>query len=116
MCESSKMSGTYSKGKDNKGVRKFYHIKEGFCLQDFDGENLVIPVEKDTINENQIATLSSSGMFLWNELQEEQTFEDLVESLLEEYDVSRQTAENDIQEFFLELNKHKYLIVKEEKS
>lgn len=97
-----------------KKAREQYRIKEGYCVRELCGEGLVIPVSRDTINENQMAILSPIGMFLWNRLETGQTFGDLLTALLAEYDVSREDAAADITEFLSELDAHKYLAIVEE--
>ena len=78
-----------------KKVRERYRIKEGYCVRELCGEGLVIPISRDTINENQMAILSPVGMFLWDRLEKGQTFGDLLTALLAEYDVSREEAVKD---------------------
>lgn len=97
-----------------KKVRERYRIKEGYCVRELCGEGLVIPISRDTINENQMAVLNPIGMFLWNRLETGQTFGDLLAALLAEYDVSREEAAADITEFLSELDAHQYLATVEE--
>ena len=49
-------------------------------------------------------TLSESGLLLWNRLQEECTEEDLVNALLAEYQVDRETAAADVKAFLKRMN------------
>ena len=97
-----------------KKVRERYRIKEGYCVRELCGEGLVIPISRDTINENQMAILSPVGMFLWDRLEKGQTFGDLLTALLAEYDVSREEAVKDIEDFLSELDAHQYLATVEE--
>lgn len=87
----------------------YYQLKPGYCIRDFCGESLVIPIGGAAIAEQQMAILSSVGRFLWDRLQNEQTFENLLLAVLDEYEVTQEEAKADIKEFLTELNTHKYL-------
>lgn len=91
-----------------------YRVKEGYCVREIGGEGLVIPVSRDTMRENQMAILSPVGIFLWSRLEKEQTFGDLLTALLAEYDVSREEAVKDIEDFLSELDAHQYLAKEKE--
>lgn len=97
-----------------KEAKKRYQIKEGYCIRDFCGESLVIPVGGEAFTERQVAMLNPVGTFLWNKLQTEQTFGDLLLAAMQEYEVSREEASADIQEFLTELEALKYLKEKKE--
>ena len=53
-----------------------------------------------------MVTLNESGAFLWNELKENGDIDSLVESLTKEYNVSKEEAGKDIQEFIDVLKAH----------
>lgn len=91
-----------------------HRIKDGYCVRELCGEGLVIPVSGNTIRENQMAILSPAGMFLWGRLEKGQTFGDLLAALLAEYDVSREEAVKDIEDFLSELDAHQYLAKEKE--
>lgn len=91
-----------------------YRIKDGYCVRDFCDENLVVPVTKDTIKENQVAILNPVGRFLWDRLQTGQTFGDLLAATLGTYDVAIAEAAADIRAFLSELEAHQYLVKEKE--
>ena len=74
-------------------------IKSGFMLKEVAGTNVVVPVGENSVDFNAMITLNESGAFLWRELAEEKTLEQLVEALTAEYDVDAATAEKDINRF-----------------
>lgn len=49
-------------------------------------------------------TLSESGLLLWNRLQEECTEEDLVQAILAEYEIDRETAAADVRAFLARMD------------
>lgn len=73
-------------------------IKEGFVLKTVAGENIVVPVGNN-VSFNAIISLNETGTFLWRQLLEEKTHEQLLEALLNEYNVDKETATQDIDKF-----------------
>ena len=73
-------------------------IKEGFILKTVAGENIVVPIGNN-VNFNSIISLNETGTFLWRQLLEEKTTEQLLEALLNEYNVDEETAAQDIDRF-----------------
>ena len=74
-------------------------------LREIAGEHLLIPVGQTALKVHGMSTLSESGLLLWNKLQEECTEEDLVNALLAEYEVDRETAEADVKAFVGQMQK-----------
>ena len=73
-------------------------IKEGFILKTVAGENIVVPIGNN-VSFNAIITLNETGTFLWRQLLEEKTSDQLLEALLNEYNVDEETAAQDIDKF-----------------
>lgn len=74
-------------------------LKDGFVLRQIGGHHIVVPIGVQTVDFNCMLTLNETGAFLWQQLQEECTQEQLITALLEEYDVSEQTARADVAKF-----------------
>lgn len=91
-----------------------YHIKDGYCVRDLCGDSLVIPIGREAINANQVALLSPTGQFIWDKLATAQTFGELVQAVLAEYDVCAEEAEGDIEEFLSELEEHDFIDITED--
>ncbi len=84
-------------------------LKEGFVLRTVAGETVVIPTGED-MDLNMMITLNDTGRFLWEQLQQEKTAQELVEATLAEYDVSAEDAAKYIAEFTAKLNEHGFLV------
>ena len=80
-------------------------LKEGFVLRTVAGENVVIP-SGDNLNLNMMLTLNDTGKFLWEQLAEEKTEEELLEAVLAEYDITAETAAPYIAEFVAKLDEY----------
>ncbi len=73
-------------------------IKDGFLIRKVASQYVVMPCNND-INFNGMISLNESGAFLFNLLKENITKEDLLQAMLNEYDVSKEVALNDIEKF-----------------
>ncbi len=75
-------------------------IKDSFLMKTVAGKIIVVPVGNATLDFNAVVSLNDSGAFLFSLLQQKDCTEDeLIEALLDEYDVSREIAEKDIARF-----------------
>lgn len=73
--------------------------KQGFMLREVGGRNIVVAVGEAAEKFNGLITLNESGAFLWKELQNGCTYEELLQKMLEEYEVTEMTARNGIDHF-----------------
>lgn len=81
------------------GVR---HIKaaKNYIMREIVGETVLVPVgEAARDNNDRLVIMTESGALLWRSLEEEKTREELVEILLNEYEVDPETASRDVDEF-----------------
>lgn len=76
-------------------------IKKGYLVHEVAGNYVVIKIGQEAMNFNGLITLSESAKILWDLLNRENgaVIEELVNKLLEEYDVDEKTAQNDVIEF-----------------
>ena len=88
-----------------------YRIRKGYVLRKFIDEYLAMPVNPVNEPETKVAILNSVGEFLWSQLQEERTVEELVQAVTNEFDVSADKAQQDIEEFFRKLQEYQFLEV-----
>ena len=80
-------------------------IKENFVLRQVADTWCVLPLGEATLNLNGILTLNDSGAMLWQALEKGGSKEALVDALLNEYDVTREQALTDGDEFIEKLRK-----------
>lgn len=73
-------------------------------LREIADEHILIPVGEMAMKTHGMINLSESGLLLWKKLQEDCTQSELVACILQEYDVARETAEEDVQVFLNKLN------------
>ena len=71
--------------------------KTGFNLRTVCGENIVVAEGEENIDFSNIISMNESSAYLWKNIQDKQfSIADLVELLMQEYDVDEQTATNDV--------------------
>lgn len=93
-----------------KGMVERVRATGEMVLREIAGEYLLIPTGETALKIHGMVTLSESGLLLWKRLQAECTEEALVEALLAEYEVDRETAQADVQAFLEQLDKAGLLI------
>lgn len=74
-------------------------VQKEFVLREIAGDYVIIPTGKTVLTFNGLITVNEVGADLWKMLQSEVTFNDLLQGILEMYDVDEETAKEDIQEF-----------------
>lgn len=74
-------------------------LKDGFVLRDIAGSFMVVPVGKRTQEVPGVIALTESGAILWRRLEQGADEKDLVQALLDEYEVSEDQATADVRAF-----------------
>lgn len=74
-------------------------IKSGFAKRNIAGSEIVVPVGENASKFNGMITLNETGSFFWDCLSRETTKEEVVEKVLEIYEVGREKAEADFDKF-----------------
>ena len=80
-------------------------LNENFALRSIAGTWVVLPLADKTVNFNGIIKLNDSGVLLWRALENGADLETLADTLTNEYDVTRETALADVDEFLNNLRK-----------
>lgn len=78
-------------------------VEKEFVLREIAGDYIIIPTGKTVLEFNGLITVNEVGVSLWNMLQKDVTFDELVAGILSEYDVEEDIAREDIQEFLHQL-------------
>lgn len=78
-------------------------IKPGFELREIADNYVVIPTDSNVVDFSSMIMLNEVSAFLWLQLLEDKTENDLLKAVLKEYDVDKETAAEDIKIFVKEL-------------
>lgn len=79
-------------------------LKEGYVLREVAGNYIVVAVGSAVKDFNGVINLNESAAFLWKQLLEDKTEEELVSALLGEYEVAEDVAKADVKKFIDKLN------------
>ncbi len=80
-------------------------IKEGYVLREVADQYVVIPFGSESVSFNGMITLNESGALLWRALENGGDRETLADALVGEYDIDRESALADADEFIASLTK-----------
>lgn len=80
-------------------------IKDGFILREVANSFVVVAVGSAVKEFNCVITLNETGAFLWKELEKGATEEQLLQAMLNEYEVEENIAKKDIKAFIDKVSK-----------
>ena len=86
-----------------------YLIDPGYAVREIAGEYIAVPVEVSSKAPPQTVLLNETGYFLWTLLQQETTYKNLIHRMTDEFEVSADEAEKDVDEFLSCLEKYNLL-------
>ena len=78
-------------------------INENYVLRQIADTWAVLPLGAATLDFNGMITLNDTATLLWSRLENGCERQDLIDALLEEYDVTREQAESDVDDFIEKL-------------
>lgn len=81
-------------------------LKTDFTLREIAGDYIVIPTGENYLDFGAVISLNETGAFLWNQLKEAKTTDELATSLVAEYSIDNATASADVNDFVALLNEH----------
>ncbi|WP_455544014.1 PqqD family protein [Intestinibacter sp.] len=78
---------------------------QDFILRNIAGEYIMVATGDATQTFNGMITLNDVAAFIWENIDESQTVENLIESVLNEFDIDEKTAREDVEGFTSDLIK-----------
>lgn len=80
-------------------------IKDGFMLRRFGDDSIVVAVGEGAEDFNRLITLNEVGSFIYKQLSEDKTLDELAAAIVEAYEVDESVARADAEAFVLNLDK-----------
>lgn len=74
-------------------------LKDGFLLRQFGEDYIVVAVGEDSGDFNKLITLNSVGAFIYEALQTETAYDDVLKKITDKYDVEENLAKADLDIF-----------------
>lgn len=79
-------------------------VIEDIIVREIAGEYILVPTGSAALKIHGMLNLSESGYLLWRKLQSGCTEKELVDAVLEEYEIDQETAEQDIRLFLKKID------------
>ena len=79
-------------------------VSKNFILREIAGEYILVPVGAGAAKISGLVAMNELGCFIFKALQENRTMEALLDAIVAEYDVDRETAQADAREFLKQLD------------
>ena len=93
---------------DSKGelvnLEQRYRRNENFVYRKIENETILVPIKNNVGDMSCIYNLNEVGAFIWDHLDGEKTLNDILNMVADEFDVSDQDAEIDLQDYISDLN------------
>ena len=74
-------------------------VREGFILREVGGQPVVVAVGPASEIFNGMVRLNATSAYLFEQLQEEKTEDDLVKAVTDKYEIDEETAREDVKAF-----------------
>lgn len=85
-------------------------IKNEFILREFADKWIAVSVNDDKANDDLLITLNKSGVFLWELLQEDISYDDILAAAVEKYGVDKEILQKDLDIYLDKLRKANILL------
>lgn len=82
-------------------------VKRDFNLRNVCGEYIIVAEGKENIDFTSIISMNDSSAYLWRQIRFKDNFneDDLVNLLMSEYDVDKETAQSDVKDLISQWSK-----------
>ena len=96
------------------GGTKEMNLEKNFILREMAGEYVIIPTGKRAPVQEGLLTVNEVGAALWKELERGADFQELLASVLAQYEVEEERAVREIREFLDLLRRNGILTMEED--
>ena len=74
-------------------------LKRRFILREIVGEFILVPIGESVSNFNGLITMNEIGKFIWENIESSKNEDEILDKILNEYEVDEKTAKTDLDEF-----------------
>lgn len=78
-------------------------IAKEFILREIAGECVLVPTGATTQEFNGLITMSDTARFIWENMEKADSLDEMIEMILEEYEIDEETARKDAVGFISQL-------------
>lgn len=84
-------------------LQKLYKMKLKFVVRGVGNELILVPLTGNVAQMNELFTMNETGRFIWENIGEKTTVEDIENLMTEAFSIDRDTAKIDIENFIKKL-------------
>jgi hypothetical protein len=85
------------------GVKELFLKKSQFATRLVGDELILVPLKSNVSDMDELFTLNELGCFIWEQITVSNTENDIIQSVISEFDVDENTAKRDVEEFLVRL-------------
>ena len=74
-------------------------LKKKFVLRNIVGETILVPIGQNNEAFNGLISINELGKFIWENIESAKDKEELLQRILDEYEVDKDIAKDDLDEF-----------------
>ena len=93
-------------------IQTLFNIKSKFVAREVGNELILVPLTGNVAQMSELFTMNETAKFIWENITETTTVEDIETSMTDTFDIDAETARKDIENFLLRMEK---LFAKSEK-
>lgn len=86
-------------------IQQLYRIKSKFVTRAVGNELIIVPLSGNVAQMNELFTLNETAKLIWENLDENASFESMQTLLTETFEVDKTTALNDVESFLFRMEK-----------
>jgi methyltransferase-like protein len=86
-----------------QNLNQRYRRNENFVYRKIENETILVPIKDNVGDMSCIYNLNAVGAFIWDHLDGEKTLDDILNMVMEEFDISAQDAEIDLCDYISDL-------------
>lgn len=85
-------------------LKSLQKIKAGFVTREVGHELVLVPLTGNVAQMNELFTMNETGKFIWENIKEDTTIDELAEKMVEAFEVSPEIAKKDISGFLVKMS------------
>jgi hypothetical protein len=77
-------------------LQSLQKIKKGFVTREVGTELVLVPLTGNVAQMNELFTMNETGKFIWENINDDTTIDELAEKMVESFEVSPEVARRDL--------------------
>lgn len=86
-------------------------INGEFVKREIAGDIILVPTGETALRFNGMITLTESASVIWDALEKGSTRKEIIDRLMNEFEIDEETVNRDVDEFLTALNQNNFLVI-----